>query len=185
MPSSSSPPTTELDDADALERLRERLRLFAARRLGNWDEAEDVAQEAIRRAIESLRAGRVQNPQALPAFCFQTVVHVCQHRSLSAGREAKALRRFASEDGTSSEASDPLHGLISDERRAAVRRAIDQLDAGDRDLLTLSFVETQDAASIGRRLGLSSGNVRVRRHRALRRLAELLRVTEAPEKGHK
>ena len=76
-----------------LEGFRERIRLFAARRLRDWTEAEDVAQETLRRALEASLAGRIEKPDALPAFLYQTAVHICQHRGRSAGREASALRR--------------------------------------------------------------------------------------------
>ena len=174
------------NDAVALERLRDRIRLFAARRLRSWTEAEDVAQEALRRALESIQTGKMINPAALPAFLFQTATHICQHRALSAGREAKALQRLAS-DGPLLAAipADPLNSMISEERRAAVRNALDRLDPADRDVLSLSYIETLDAADIGRRLGLTPGNVRVRRHRALRRLSELLDVTPNAKEGLK
>jgi RNA polymerase sigma-70 factor, ECF subfamily len=182
------PETTTSDekDAAALERFRERLRLFAAGRLRDWAEAEDVAQEALRRAFEAMRAGKIENPAALPVFLFQTAVHICQHRSRSAGREARAFRRLATYGPVAvAEPADQLQTLISLERRDTVRRALERLDDGDRKLLSLSYVDALDAAEIGRRLSLSAGNVRVRRHRALRRLAELLGVTPDSERGHK
>lgn len=173
-------------EAATLERLRDRLRLFAARRLRDWSEAEDVAQEALRRAFESLRSGKIENPDALPAFLFQTVVHICQHRSQSIGREAKALGQIASGPlPAAGRSSDPLESMISEERRRSVLRAMDQLSATDRVLLNLSYTESLNAEEIGLRLGLSAGNVRVRRYRALRRLCELLDVTSPPERGLK
>lgn len=186
-PGASEPRTaTESDDVAAgLERFRDRLRCFAARRLRDWAEAEDVAQEALRRALEAMKAGRIANPAALPAFLFQTALHICQHRSRSLGREARALRRVgaASADVGHTDTDDPLAALISEERRLTIRRALEQLDEGDRELLSLTYGEALESAEIGRRLSLSEGNVRVRRHRALRRLAELLGVTADTERG--
>src|SRR5262249_30095755 len=162
----------------------DRVRLFAARRLRNWAEAEDVAQEAIRRALESIQSGKMVNPAALPAFLFQTATHICQHPALSAGRAGKALRRLApAAPVLAAPPADALHSLLSEERRESVRRALDRLEPADRELLSLSYIETLDAADIGRRLGLTPGNVRVRRHRALRRLLDLLDVTANEEKG--
>jgi RNA polymerase sigma-70 factor (ECF subfamily) len=172
--------------AAALEEFRDRIRLFAARRLRDWSEAEDVAQEALRRALEAFHAGRIVNPDALPAFLYQTAVHICQHRGRSAGREARALRRVGASNGpVRADAAGPLEALISAERQAAVRRALERLDAGDREVLTMTYADALEAAEIGRRLNLSAGNVRVRRHRALRRLAELLGVTSGAERGLK
>lgn len=162
-------------EAAMVERFRNRIRLFAARRMRDWAAADDIAQETLRRAIEALRAGRINNPEALPGFLFQTAIHVCQHRSRLAGREGRALSRLGASDHQGPE--DPLSSLISEERRLEVRRAYERLDPGDREVLSLTYEDDLTTAEIGRRLSLTEGNVRVRRHRAVRRLAELLRVT--------
>src|SRR5262245_37168275 len=125
-------------DERFLEDYRQRLLYFAARRLRNWAEAEDVAQETIRRTLEALRERRIENMAALPSFIFQTALHVCQRRDRSAGREGKALRRFGAASRETNADDDPLHSLISAQRRAAVREAISRLDEGDRELLVLS-----------------------------------------------
>ncbi len=177
-PTDSSPPGVDL------ERFRDRLRYFAARRLRDWAEAEDVAQEALRRTLEALTAGRVEDPKALSSFLFQTAEHICQHRALSAGREKRALRLFAMNRPAAEQNDvDPLGSLISAERRARVREALERLDPGDRELLALTYVEALRSSEIARRLGITEGNVRVRRHRALQRLAQLLGVTEGEDRG--
>jgi RNA polymerase sigma-70 factor (ECF subfamily) len=159
-----------------VEALRERLLYFAARRLRSFADAEDVAQETIRRAIQALQAGRIEKPESLPSFLFQTALHVCQRWYRSSGREVKAMRRFGASSPESAP-DDPLGALLSEERRAAVQEALARLDAEDREILTLTYAEAIRSAEIARRLGTSEGNVRVRRHRALGRLARLLGVT--------
>jgi len=161
-------------------RYRERLRLFAARRLANVGEAEDVAQEAIRRALEAIRAGRVENLDGLPGFLFQTAKFICMQRARSARREGKALRTFAASGGPI--ADDPLLQLIRAERRQVVLNALARLEPDDRSLLEMSYGQDLDSAEIGRRLGLTPGAVRVRRHRTVRRLSELLGVTRRSDR---
>ncbi len=163
--------------ADLTARFWERLRLFAARRLRDAALAEDVAQETLRRALEALRQGRVENPEALPAFLFQTARHVCMQRARSMGREARAMQRMGAEDETSGD-PDPLVALISRERGEAVRAALSRLDDEDRDLLTMSYGLALDSDEIARRLGITAGAVRVRKHRALARLTAILGVTK-------
>ncbi len=163
--------------ADLTARFWERLRLFAARRLRDAALAEDVAQETLRRALEALRQGRVENPEALPAFLFQTARHVCMQRARSMGREARAMQRMGAEDETSGD-PDPLIALISRERGEAVRAALSRLDDEDRDLLTMSYGLALDSDEIARRLGITAGAVRVRKHRALARLTAMLGVTK-------
>lgn len=158
--------------ADLAERFTLRLKLFALRRLRDAAAAEDTAQDALREVLKALRAGRISNNEALPGFVFQTAKNLCMHHGRSAGRRQRALLEFSRL--SRADAGDPLLALVQEERRAAVREALARLEKDDRDLLALSFEEGLDAVEIGRRLGLASGAVRVRKHRALRRLAELL-----------
>lgn len=169
----ASPGTPEADGlaADLAERFRERLRLFAARRIYDPAAAEDVAQEALRRTLEALRAGRIADPERLPGFVFETARNICMHHGRGRGREARALARLGPQ-GTPSE--DPLQALITRERREAVRRALDTLGPEDRGLLKLMYSEGLDAAEAGRLLQVAPEAVRVRKHRALRRLAGAL-----------
>jgi RNA polymerase sigma-70 factor (ECF subfamily) len=170
---SASVGTPEADGlaAELAERFRGRLRLFAARRIHDPAAAEDVAQEAMRRTLEALRDGRITDPARLPGFVFETARHICMHHGRGRGREARALARMGP-GGASAE--DPLQALITRERQEAVRHALQRLGADDRDLLKLMYGEGLDAAEAGRRLEVSPEAVRVRKHRALRRLAGAL-----------
>ncbi len=166
---------------DLSSRFRERLRFFAARQLGDVAPAEDVAQETLHQALAALRAGRVRSIEALPAFLFETARHICLQRIRSRIRERKALHRLAS-SGASNPAADPLADLISRQRLETVRDALRELGEEDRELLALSYAENVSTDEIARRLGVSAGAVRVRRHRAIGRLAELLGVTKQSDR---
>lgn len=180
--SEADPSALSGSDAVQLETFRERLRIFAARRTRDWAAAEDVAQEALGRALEAMRAGRIENLAALPGFLFKTALRLCFRRTRSAGREARALQKFgAGDEGTAPE--NPLASLLSAERRSGLQRAFERLEADERRLLEMTYRDELDSEEIGRRLGLSAGAVRVRRHRAVRRLAELLGVTKQPDRA--
>ena len=182
-PSAAGSADPEALASELSHRFRDRLRFFAARRLRDRNLAEDVAQEALRRVLEALRAGRVENLAALPGFLFETARHICQQRSRSDGREAKAFQRLAgSGEEEPSVSGSPLADLISEERRQAVRRAFSQLAEADQTLLTMSYVEGLSSEEIARRLDAQPGAIRVRRHRAVRRLAEILGVTNERER---
>jgi RNA polymerase sigma-70 factor, ECF subfamily len=168
--------------ADLAERFTARLRLFALRRLRDRGLAEDVAQEALRRTVQALADGKVINPEALPGFLFETARHICQQHLRHSGRESRALGVLSAGTHEHSIDPDPLAQLVSSESAEHTRSALAQLSDADRDLLQLAFTEGLDARTIGTRLGLSEGAVRVRRHRALRRLAAILGVT-VPQPG--
>lgn len=159
-------------------RFHARLVAFAARRLRKPETAEEVAQETLRRVLEALRAGRLRNPEALPAFVFATAKRVCQRLLRKSQREQRALARLRAEP--QDPGTQPLLALISAEERARVRACFARLAPDDREVLSMTFVEALETHDIAGRLGISPGAVRVRRHRALGRLASLLAETDPP-----
>lgn len=163
------PPVSE---SDLAARFWDRIRMFAARRLRDPAAAQDVAQETLRRVIDALRAGRIDKLDALPAFVFQTARHICLQSDRSSIRESRALSRLAEPERATE--ADALVALISEERRAMVHRALDDLPRDDRVLLRDIYYERVDPALLAQRLGVSAGALRVRKHRALLRLSELL-----------
>jgi RNA polymerase sigma-70 factor, ECF subfamily len=157
------------------DRFWKRLCIFAARRLRDRFAAEDVAQETLRRALEALREHRVENIEALPAFIFQTARNICMHYGRSARREEGALVRFrGGMQASSGDESDPLVALVDEARREQVRAALEQIPDDDRELLRMLYVDGLKSADIARRLGVDPGTLRVRKHRALKRLSEIL-----------
>jgi RNA polymerase sigma-70 factor, ECF subfamily len=165
------------DEAGLVRQFRERLRLFALRRLRDSAAAEDVAQETLRRVVEACRAGQLKNPSALPSFLFQTAHHICLQHFRSSSREGRALLRLGGEDAQNRE-PHPLTTLIGDERRNAVREALKQLSPEDRDLLRMMYYEEIDSGTLAQSLGVTAGALRVRKHRVLARLAALLNRRE-------
>jgi RNA polymerase sigma-70 factor, ECF subfamily len=165
------------DEAGLVRQFRERLRLFALRRLRDSAAAEDVAQETLRRVVEACRAGQLRNPSALPSFLFQTAHHICLQHFRSSSREGRALQRLGSEDAQNRD-PHPLTALIGDEQRNAVRDALERLSPEDRDLLRKMYYEEVDSRVLAQSLGVTAGALRVRKHRVLARLAALLNRRE-------
>ena len=151
----------------------DRIRVFACRRVKDPALAEDVAQETLRRVLDAIAAHRVRDPDALPAFVFQTARHICMQRARSETREAAALERLHG-GGDAPAVTDALRELVTEEERAAVRRALALLEERDRTLLHLLYFEQVEAAEAAHRLGVTPGALRVRKHRALVRLASVL-----------
>lgn len=163
-----------LTESDLVARFWDRVRLFATRRVRDATAAEDIAQETLRRVVEALRAGRVENMNAIAGFVFQTAKHVCMHAHRSAGREAAAMRKVADPSSSGDVQPDALTSLVSEERRARVRTALQSLAEEDRDLLRWLYFDHMDTSELAAKLDISQGALRVRKHRALQRLAEAL-----------
>lgn len=150
------------------DRFWERVRIFSARRTGDASAAADVAQETLRRVIEALRDGRVADLEALPAFVFQTARNICMHHGRASRRRDAA---FAKLDPSPFADDDALAALVTEERKRAVREELAKLDPADRELLDMIYVRELDPAAAARLLGITPGALRVRKHRALARLA--------------
>lgn len=186
----ASPGSSILTESDLVARFWDRIRVFAARRTGDAAAAEDIAQETLRRVVEALRTGRIANTDAIAGFVFQTAKHICMHAHRSAGREARALQRLGDPSASGDAPPDALTSLVNAERRSLVRSALESLAPPDRDLLRALYFEQIDTNQLAAQLGISPGAFRVRKYRALQRLAELLGThssdeTLSPERGLK
>lgn len=168
----------EEEGADAItvelhDRFWKRLVLFASRRVSDSSSAEDIAQETLRRVFEALRDHRVENLDALPGFVFQTARNICMHHGRSARRERTAMQRFSSGAATMTEGS-AVGDLVASERAQALDRAIAELQDADRNLLRLLFVDGLDTQTVALRLQIDAGTLRVRKHRLLKRLSDIV-----------
>lgn len=160
--------------ADLADSYWDRIRMFAYRRIRDAALAEDLAQETIRQVGLALEQGRLENRDALPGFIFQTAHHLCLQRHRSKTREARALERLEREEAHKARETDALVQLVNGEQRAEVRRALNRLDPRDRRLLERVYFHDHPYATIAAELGVTVEALRVRKHRALRRLADLL-----------
>ncbi len=147
------------------------MQLFAARRLNDASAAEDIAQETLRRVVEAIRARRIENQDALPGFVFQTARNICLHWVRSTAREKSAFARLERETTDESPGADALTTLISEERALTVKSALSRLSAEDQRLLTMIYYGDLDSGEVALTLGATTAAVRVRKHRALQRLA--------------
>lgn len=161
---------TDVSEELAL-RFTERLRLFAARRLNDASAAEDVAQETLRVVVDAIRVNRIENRDALPGFVFQTARNICLHWVRSTAREKSAFARLEREPTNESAHPDALVNLVSAERAQTVKAALNRLSAEDKRLLTMVYYGDLGTDDIALTLGVTTAAVRVRKHRALQRLA--------------
>ena len=156
-------------DATAAEallyrRFAPRIELYGLKHLGSRSAAKDLVQEVLLRVVEALREGRVENPERLCSFVLGTCRNVSWDTRRSDQRQARIVRETALT--TDEAAPAPL------EESDLVRLfgCMTHLPERERVVLRMSFWEDRAADEIGDRLGVSAGNVRVLRHRALGKL---------------
>lgn len=174
-PSDTEGGGSEAVDPGALwQRFHARLLIFGMRRLGSRADAEDVAQDTLQRVTQALDESRLREPGALPAFVFQTALHVCQQSLRKRSRERRALEGYARSSLDEDGVAHALTDLIDEERRRVVRLALQSLDRDDRELLEQLYTRDVDPEQLAGHLGISPGTLRVRKHRALKRLSAAL-----------
>lgn len=162
-------------DPDALWRqFHARLLILGVRRLGNRADAEDMAQDALQRVAKALHENRLRELGALPGFVYQTALHVCQQSLRKRYRERRALEGYARSSVQEHGVAHALTDLIDEERRRVVRLALQSLGLDDRELLEQIYARDADPEQLAAHLGISSGALRVRKHRALQRLSAAL-----------
>jgi RNA polymerase sigma-70 factor (ECF subfamily) len=151
--------------------IRRRCRAEAVRILRRQHDADEVVQEALTRAWRSRRACRT--PEAPLPWCLQITRH-------------EALRLIGRQRARASESLE-LGAELEDERavsepdrtvsRVDVGRALEELSAHERLLITLRYEEGCSHPQIAQRLKIPEATARVRLHRAHRRLRTLLDET--------
>jgi RNA polymerase sigma factor (sigma-70 family) len=147
------------DEFDALAALAYRT---AYRMLGSRQEAEEVAQEAMTRAL--MHWGRIEQ------HARGWVCRVASNQAIGVLRK----RRRALLAGERSAAVTLADGLID---RVDLQRALLLLPRRQREVLVLRYVVDLPEAEVARALGLTVGTVKTHAHRAL----ASIRVALAPE----
>lgn len=142
--------------------------------------AEDVRQETFLRVLRVLRSpGGLRSAAAFGAF----VNSVCDNVLRERHRDQKRHRPPPDEARPLADAAAPSAEaeLLSDERKQAVRRTIEDLPLKDRELLRALFLEEREKAEICSRLGVSRDYLRVLLHRAKNQFRALYLERETRE----
>jgi RNA polymerase sigma factor (sigma-70 family) len=147
-----------------LDRHADRVRVLAGRLLPAHD-AEDVAQEALLQAFLGL--DRLRDPARFGAWLYGITVNLAKMR-LRSGAAAR-LRYGGAEDHTAYGLS-PEQVLEARELAELVRDALKVLPPREREAVLLHYGDGLTSPEMAAALGERPGTVRVRLHRARRRL---------------
>jgi RNA polymerase sigma-70 factor, ECF subfamily len=158
---------TELVDRHAGACLR-----FAARMLGNREDAEDATQEAFLRAYRAL--ARYEDREAFRTWLFQILVNRCRTLAARRGRREQLVRV---DDVALGRASVPP-STDGGELRAEIRRALAALDAEHREAFLLKHVEQLSYDEMAAITGAGVSALKMRVKRACERMQQVLRQGE-------
>ena len=142
---------------------------FAIRMLGDREDADDALQSAFVRAFRNL--AKCQDPARFGAWLYQIVINECRTLATRRGRrELRLVRGDASLEqalGHDRPTDDPA-------LREEIQRALDRLDADQREAFVLKHVEELSYEEMAELTGLGVSALKMRVKRACERLRALL-----------
>ena len=143
------------------------------------DAAEDLCQDAFFRLHEKNMV--FPSPEEATYWLIRVVKNAALNYAKRKQRERRAYQRAFKEDVRQAETGESQ--LVKKETRGEVLTALDKLPENLRMVLIFKEYAELNYKEIGRALGISEGNVKVRVFRARERLAALLRETMPGEEG--
>jgi RNA polymerase sigma-70 factor (ECF subfamily) len=144
----------------------------ACRITNNEEAAEDLCQEAFFRLYEKNMV--FPNPEEAKYWLIRVVKNAALNYVKRKDRERKAYQKAFREETRSSDTGEK--DLLKKETRAEIREALEKLPENLRMVLILKEYGELNYKEIGRALGISEGNVKVRVFRARERLSGLLQA---------
>jgi RNA polymerase sigma-70 factor (ECF subfamily) len=133
--------------------------------LGNWADAEDVAQEVFLRLYR--HGTDFQNEAALRGWLYRVAVNLCLDRTRSSKRWEELPELIAVD--VSAEAA-----IISEQRKRTLMAALGSLPPRERAAVVLREIEGLSTAETAAILGSSEGTVRSQVAKAVGRLRSIL-----------
>jgi RNA polymerase sigma-70 factor, ECF subfamily len=161
-------------ESELYRRLAPRVRLYGLRHLRDRQAAADLVQQVLLMTLERLRAGKVREPEKIASFVLgASRMTVLEMRRGTRRREALLETWVPAYAGmTEAELFEAPEPLALDPDRLA--GCLERLAERERSVVVLSFFADKGGDEVGAELGISGGNVRVIRHRALARLRECM-----------
>lgn len=148
---------------------------LAYRKVGNWDEAEELVQDVFIHAYDRLEQLRV--PEAFGGWLRQIVRRMAINR-LTRRRRAVAMDAEAL-DAVCNSADTPLDDVLDSERSEQVRCGLDRLGEVDRQTLEAFYIVGQSLIEMAEAFEAPIGTIKRRLHVARKRLAREMESFQA------
>lgn len=155
-------------EAELCRRLAPRIRLYGLKHLREHSAAADLVQQVLMVTLQHLRAGDLREPEQIVSFVLGTARLTVLELRRGPARRERLL---------SSISEDPATGEIevsSEVERERLVGCLQALPERERSSVILTFCQELPTEEIAADLGVTGGNLRVIRHRALERLRACL-----------
>jgi RNA polymerase sigma-70 factor, ECF subfamily len=151
-------------ESELYQRFAHRIRAYGLRHLRSHAAADDLVQQVLLVVIEAQRSGKIRDAEKLPSFVLGTCRLVSQGLSRTERRRERLREQWTPRDDV---AGAPQ--LLDLER---LRDCMSKLPAREQTIVALTYYAERDGDAIASELGMTPGNVRVVRHRAMAHLHE-------------
>jgi RNA polymerase sigma factor (sigma-70 family) len=142
---------------------------LALRLLGNYHVAEEAAQDTFVKAFKSIDSFRFDSKFAtwLYRICFNTCVNYKKGKDFAHTELTNSIALIADNSFTP-------NVVENTDRKKYLDIAIGSLDTVDAAVVSLFYIDETATNDIANIVGISEGNVRIRLHRARKKLKEEL-----------
>ncbi|MFQ6043213.1 MAG: bifunctional nuclease domain-containing protein, partial [Candidatus Poribacteria bacterium] len=152
--------------------------------VGNFADAQDLAQEAFVRAYQDLH--QLREPAKFANWLNQLTRNVCGMWLRRQKNKIVPLDEVASENLADYATSTPLEEIEAEEMHQFVRRAIDALSEKNKLTVTLFYMDGLSHQKIGDFLSVPVSTVKSRLHESRKQLKEeLIKMVEKTFEKHK
>jgi RNA polymerase sigma-70 factor (ECF subfamily) len=151
-------------ESELYQRFAHRIRAYGLRHLRSQAAADDLVQQVLLVVIEAQRGGKLREPEKLPSFVLGTCRLVSQGLSRTERRRERLREQWM--------VGDDVAGAPEVLDLERLRQCLSQLPAREQTIVALTYYAERDGEAIASELGMSPGNVRVVRHRAMAHLYE-------------
>ncbi|MEP7264522.1 MAG: sigma-70 family RNA polymerase sigma factor [Bacteroidota bacterium] len=145
---------------------------LALRMVRNREDAEEIAQDAFLKAYHALP--EFKGDSKFSTWLFRIVYNNSINKLRKNVKATVAIDEQAEYDLNFAEMEEELKILHAKERRLYVKEAIDTLDEEEGVIITLFYIEELPSATISEITGLTDANIRVKLHRARKKLQLIL-----------
>lgn len=165
--------------AALVDRYKNMVFTLAMKIVKNTEEAEEVSQDVFIKVYQVLQTFKGDSK-------FSTWLYrIAYNRSLDYLKKQKRNLRTSSIDADTEyhlpSVENALNGLELNERKLAIKAAIDKLPEEDAVVITLHYFDELSLKEIGEVMNMEANTVKVRLFRSRKRLAALLKSELEPE----
>ncbi|PKP39079.1 MAG: hypothetical protein CVT98_03400 [Bacteroidetes bacterium HGW-Bacteroidetes-15] len=142
---------------------------LAYRLLGNYHVAEEAAQDSFVKAFHSINSFR--NESGFATWLYRICYNTCITQKRKKNLEIKEINESIL--GGVNAQHTPVF-LEQSDRLTYLSKALNALDPEDATIVNLFYIDDTPTSEIASIIGISEGNVRIKLHRARKKLKEEL-----------